>query len=448
MLVLDGGKLVYTGDSTGSTDRLFTVTQNGGSLEAAGTGKLLLTGTGSIVQSGTGDRTFTLKGVNADCEFRFALGDPASGKTTFRKDEGGRWIMNGAANTLTYSGDTVIEAGILILNSNARLPFGPGKGNLVINAGQFEMNGRDMAINGLYGAGNIQTRTATRTLTLGNANADGDFSGVVSNTGGGSSTQLLNVTKVGTGIQIFSGFNTYGGLTDVQEGTLVMASRAAAGFSALQVSGGVLRVDPGADEALQLFKSVAIGGVPSAPTGTLDIASGGLVASKSAGNSLETLLAWRDAGVAINSDLGLTSSWVQANPGYGLAVVDNADLALAQFHGLAVTMDSLVVAPALLGDTNLDGMVDSADLATMRTAYGLAGGALWSDGDFDYDGDVDGRDFLAWQRGYNALIAEMESVQAVPEASGVALTCLGLMIGLSLRSDRRISPRSEVRVVH
>ena len=202
------------------------------------------------MQSGTGDRTFTLMGVNADCEFTFALGDPSSGKTSFRKDEGGRWIMSGAANTLTYSGDTIIDAGILILNGNARLPFGAGKGNLVINAGQFEMNGRDMSINGLYGAGNIQNRTSTRTLTLGNANANGDFSGVVSNTGGGASTQLLNVTKVGTGTQIFSGFNTYGGLTDVQAGTLVMASHAAAGFSSIQVSGGVLRVDPGADAAL------------------------------------------------------------------------------------------------------------------------------------------------------------------------------------------------------
>ena len=119
------------------------------------------------------------------------------------------------------------------------------------------MNGRDMSINGLYGAGNIQNRTSTRTLTLGNANANGDFSGVVSNTGGGASTQLLNVTKVGTGTQIFSGFNTYGGLTDVQAGTLVMASHAAAGFSSIQVSGGVLRIDPGADDALQLFKTVA-----------------------------------------------------------------------------------------------------------------------------------------------------------------------------------------------
>ncbi len=194
--------------------------------------------------------------------------------------------MNGAANTLTYSGDTIIDAGILILNGNVRLPFGAGKGNLVINDGQFEMNGRDMSINGLYGAGNIQNRTSTKTLTLGNANADGDFSGVVSNTGGGGSTQLLNVTKVGSGTQIFSGFNTYGGITDVQAGTLVMASHAAAGFSSIQATGGVLRIDPGAGEALELFKTIAISGPANNPTGTIDVASGGFVALKSKGNTL------------------------------------------------------------------------------------------------------------------------------------------------------------------
>ncbi len=390
MLVFDGGRLVYTGTSTGTTDRLFTVTANGGTIEAAGTGKLALTGAGSITQSGAGDRTFTLMGVNADCEFRFALGDPTSGKTTFRKDEGGRWIMSGAANTLTYSGDTVIDAGILILNGNARLPFGAGKGNLVINAGQFEMNGRDMSINGLYGAGNIQNRTSTKTLTLGNANANGDFSGVVSNTGGGASTQLLNVTKVGSGTQVFRGFNTYGGVTDVQAGTLVLSSHSAAGFSSLLASAGTLRVDPGENSALQLFKTIGIGGTPTAPTGVIDIVSGGFIASKLAGASAATFLAWQDAGRAPGGR-GLVSSWVTSHPTFGLAIVDNASLGLTSFHGRSVTADSLIVSPAIHGDANLDDVVSFADLLQVATHYGASSG-LWNQGDFNADRLIDSRD--------------------------------------------------------
>ncbi len=414
MLVLDGGKLTYTGSSTGTTNRLFTVTANGGTLEAAGTGKVVLSATGSIVQSGTGDRTFTLMGVNADCEFNFALGDPTSGKTSFRKDEGGRWIMNGAANTLTYSGDTIIDAGILIINGNVRLPFGAGKGNLVINDGQFEMNGRDMSINGLYGAGNIQNRTNTRTLTLGNANANGDFSGVVSNTGGGGSTQLLNVTKVGTGTQIFSGFNTYGGVTDVQAGTLVMASRAAAGFSSIQVSSGVLRIDSGPSDALELYKSVGISGSTNNPSGTIDVASGGFVAKKSAGNSLATLLAWQDAGS--NTGKGLVSSWIQSNPNYGLAVVDNAALGLTSFLGRDVTSDSLLVAPALVGDANLDGVASFADLVALAANYG-ATNRTWAAGDFTADRVVNYVDLSLIEQFYGDLTDDFAAAWAIARSS-------------------------------
>ncbi|HYO26183.1 MAG TPA: autotransporter-associated beta strand repeat-containing protein, partial [Lacipirellulaceae bacterium] len=435
-LVLDGGKLVYNGGSGGSTNRLFTVTANGGTIECGGAGALTLSGTGSIAQSGAGDRTLTLMGVNSDCAFSFALGDPASGKTSLRKDEGGRWIMNGAAGTLTYSGDTVIDAGILLINGNVRLPFGAGKGNLVINAGQFEMNGRDMQINGLYGAGNIQNRTSTRTLTLGNANANGDFSGVVSNTGGGSSTQLLNVTKVGAGTQIFRGFNTYGGLTDVQAGTLVMGSHAAAGFSSILVSGGLLRVDPGANAALQLFKTVAIGGTLVAPTGTIDVASGGFIASKAAGNSLSTLLAWQQAGMVQNAGGGLTSSWVASHAAYGLAIVDNAVLGLTSLHGRDVTADSLLVAPARLGDANLDGAVDGADLARIRSRFGAPGGATWADGDFTMDGAVNGADFVLWQRwlGSGAMLASANA--PVPEPSAWLLCAMAAVGGALARRPR------------
>jgi hypothetical protein len=225
-------------------------------------------------------------------------------------------------------------------------------------------------------------------------------------------------------------------LTDVQAGTLVMASRAAAGFSSIQVNGGgVLRIDPGADEALQLFKTVAISGTPSAPTGTIDIASGGFVASKVAGNSLAKLLSWRDAGVVEDTGAGLTSSWILSNPEYGLAVVDNSDLGLISFNGLDVTLDSLIVATALRGDANLDGLVNSADLTAWQGSYGVSNGATWSDGDFDYDGDVDGRDFLAWQRGVTAIAEPIATVdpiqtsQSLPEPTGAALALGGLIAG-------------------
>ncbi len=44
------------------------------------------------------------------------------------------------------------------------------------------------------------------------------------------------------------------------------------------------------------------------------------------------------------------------------------------------------------GDTNLDGVVDATDTATVEANMGMTEGADWSQGDFDFDGDVDNDD--------------------------------------------------------
>src|SRR5438067_5847156 len=56
-LILDGGILQYTGTAT-STDRAFTLTQNGGGLDGSGSGPVVFSNTLPVVLSGTGARTF------------------------------------------------------------------------------------------------------------------------------------------------------------------------------------------------------------------------------------------------------------------------------------------------------------------------------------------------------------------------------------------------------
>ena len=56
-LVLDGGTLKYTGSAV-STNRLFTLTDNGGTIDASGTGALTFSGAGAIAYSGTSAKTF------------------------------------------------------------------------------------------------------------------------------------------------------------------------------------------------------------------------------------------------------------------------------------------------------------------------------------------------------------------------------------------------------
>ncbi|MDP9172348.1 MAG: polysaccharide lyase family protein [Planctomycetota bacterium] len=223
-LILDGGTLYYTGPAT-STDRLFTVTQNGGAIYAGGA--IDFTNTGPIAMTGVGNRTLSLGGSTASQNtFNAAVGDPAGGGlTSLTKDRGAPWTI-GSGSALTYSGDTLMLMGTLTLGPGAALPFGAGKGNLVFGTStdfssafpaKLEMNGNNLNINALIGGlanySSVDNNSGTKNMTLGNGNATGSFEGKL--TGG------INVVKVGTGMQTFSGdSSTFSGSVTVSQGIL------------------------------------------------------------------------------------------------------------------------------------------------------------------------------------------------------------------------------------
>ena len=80
--------------------------------------------------------------------------------------------------------------------------------------------GKTMRINALAGAGEVTSVAGSGTLVVGIAGGSGNFTGVISGTGG----DALKVTKTGAGNQTFSGTaaNTYTGLTTVNGGTLTL----------------------------------------------------------------------------------------------------------------------------------------------------------------------------------------------------------------------------------
>ncbi|NOZ39654.1 MAG: hypothetical protein GXP24_05445, partial [Planctomycetes bacterium] len=57
------------------------------------------------------------------------------------------------------------------------------------------------------------------------------------------------------------------------------------------------------------------------------------------------------------------------------------------------------------GDSDFDGDVDLQDLNTWQLQYNPLSTSVISDGDFDGDNDFDGSDFLAWQRGFGKTTA-------------------------------------------
>ena len=244
-LVLDGGTLQYGGLRANATiDRGFTVTENGGTLRSTGTGTLYgFAWSGNVATTGAGNRTLTVynesyggggTGMNS---ITGNITDDGINKLSFTKDGNSNsrfWFGNGPAQT--YSGDTTILAGLLWLgdvtggSSTANmLPYGAGKGNVNINsAATLNLYHHNTNINGLNdgpsGGGIVEKgdTSGNRTLTLGNGDANGDFSGSI--IGSTSAYRLLSLTKVGAGTQIFRGGNYYTSATTVSNGVLELAS--------------------------------------------------------------------------------------------------------------------------------------------------------------------------------------------------------------------------------
>jgi len=88
-----------------------------------------------------------------------------------------------------------------------------------------------------------------------------------------------------------------------------------------------------------------------------------------------------------------------------------------------------------LGDFDLDGVVDSQDLSRWRVGFGVPG--EWTSGDANGDGAVDGADLLVWQRNTAAVTATSASV-AVPEPLFVGQLAVGLLVTLVQRRSARM----------
>ena len=303
--VLDGGRLRYIG-SGHTSNRLFTLGPSGGTIDGAGSGGLSLNSTGAFAHEGAGNRTLFLSGTSQNNSFFATLTDVdptdvTKGKTSLSIGGTGRWILDGTG-TRTYSGDTTVNTGTLLtLSSDNMLPFGAGKGNLVLGAtGVFEMNSRNLNINGLSGSGNINNRTNARTLTLGNGNASASFSGTITNVPL-SGTSTLNLRKIGSGTQTISGAQTYAGTTTISGGVLSVATLANGGVASgigqssnaaanLVLDGGTLRYTGAAVSSDRGFTlGAGSGAFDASGTGGLTLGNTAAVAFSGTGNRTLTL---------------------------------------------------------------------------------------------------------------------------------------------------------------
>jgi autotransporter-associated beta strand protein len=158
------------------------------------------------------------------------LGGPSSflGTGTINKTGAGYidfWNGGGSVDIGAFAGQINIVAGTLGTN-NSNWNAGSGLMNVDISSGaNLDLRVGSAKINSLTGAGSVGSTFTGNTLTVGNNNGGGTFSGVIKNVlslPGASAGGTIAFIKNGTGNQILTGANTYTGATQINAGTITV----------------------------------------------------------------------------------------------------------------------------------------------------------------------------------------------------------------------------------
>lgn len=430
---LNGGVLEYTGTS-GATARIFTLDSSNGEISITNASAVLtsngyFTGSGGLIKDGSGtlslssNNTYTGGTEVASGKLQLVgkgtlgtgpvilaggqlatVGIPSlsnnivvsdSASSSIRADgsdltlsggfTGGGTVTRLGSGSVYLAGDNSGFTGTYI-NAAARTRFtSPDAGSESAQwqftsqyESTFDFNNGTISLGSISGSSPLRVNTSFTgvTLSVGALNMDSTYTGRIYDNGPGST---LTLEKVGTGKLTVSSLRL--SAVNVTNGKLAIASNGTAAGTTVVKS---LNISSGA---------------------TMDLTNNAMVVDYDTTSPAGTIRGYLKTAYDDGSwDLpGLNSSAVAGQYASSVGYAEASDVLTfggsptATFAGQTVDATSVLVMFTWEGDRNLDGTVDSTDLLHMspNPTYN----AVWSMGDFNYDGEVNGDDYALFELG-------------------------------------------------
>jgi autotransporter-associated beta strand protein len=365
-----GGTITVNGtvNVSGLTSSGIINISGGGTVANSGTNLLLLGGSRTSINSapipGGGTSTGTLSTTGGTIELN-----------------GGLLVNNGTITGTTdvnFDGLATGAGSFGTVNIGVGGTYSPGNGQLVLpntastNAFIIPATGNQLSHAAIQiSADAIATINSTDTLA---------------NTGGVTGVNYI-FTKTGTGTFTTPFFNV----------------------AALDITAGKVSLTPHSSPSV-------LNGLTITSGATLDLINNALILNYSSSSPLSSVQSEIAAAYDHGAwDLpGLTSS-AATRAGTAIGYGDNTLLNKTTFDGQSVGTDAVLMQYTWLGDANLDGIVNPADLAMMSSS-----GTTWTGGDFNYDGKVNADDYALFTLG--AALSGGQNVSVLlPEPSFIGL---------------------------
>ncbi|HEY1687117.1 MAG TPA: dockerin type I domain-containing protein [Tepidisphaeraceae bacterium] len=381
---------------------------------------------------------------------------------------GGNGSMLVLLGTNTYTGGTILNSGLIQLESSTALPANSA---LTFNASDvpdptLDVDGNDITVSsistttgvttaGTGAIGQIINTSGSNTLTYaGDPSNPSTFYGVIRGSSGGAmslvvasgsltingSSQNTNnpvpasytgSTTINTGatltlsatshqytdannvVQTIVGGNTLSQTSSItNNGTLNINDFESVpqitNNGTINVgAGGDMQLRPGAGNQTYASAGLMLNG------GTIDIDANTLTLTYTSGN---------DPAAAIRADMaaGEIINSAGTTPGTAVGYADGS----VDTTSTIATGNELVFKYTWLGDLDLDGVVTSADLGVLDAHLGSTN-ADWAEGDLNYDGKVNGDDLSLLMLG--AAESNGVNISSVPEPATMALLAIPLL---------------------